>query len=105
MGIVHLGEGVAVALLQTLTHSAPGMTTSSGVALAANGKRLYALIINDSDTVVYLNLGGTAAVNTGIRLNAAGGSYEINLANLFVGAINGIHGGTGTKVLLVSEGV
>ena len=66
--------------------------------------RTGALFINDSDEIIYLNLGGAAAANTGIRLNAAGGSYEMGYAqgNLFTGAINGICA-SGNKKLLVTE--
>lgn len=90
----------------TPAHTAPLAGVATGVILAANASRLYALFVNDSDTVVYLNLGGAAVVNTGIRLNANGGSYEISRkqGNLYLGAINGISGIVG-KVVLVTEGV
>ncbi len=90
----------------TPTHSAPTAGVATGVILAANANRLYALIVNDSDTTVYLALGVAAAANTGIRLNANGGSYEMSkkLGNLYVGAVNGISGVAG-KVVCVTEGV
>ena len=85
----------------------------TGVAVATTStqisselvNRLYALIVNDSDTVIYLTLGGTAVLHQGIRLNANGGSYEINWTNLYTGSIYGIHGGTGDKVVTVVYGV
>lgn len=80
------------------------VTTSSTPVLAANASRGYAAIVNDSDAVVYLALGAAAVANQGIRLNANGGSYEINWTNLFRGAINGIHLGTGNKRVTVVEG-
>ena len=91
----------------TPTHTGVNAATSSGTALASNSNRLYALIINDSDTVVYLALGATAVANTGIRINGGGGAYEMSsyLGNLYTGAINCIHDGSGSKVLLVTEGV
>ena len=90
----------------TPAHTAPTAGVASGVILAANANRLYALFVNDSDTPVYLALGGAAAINTGIRLNANGGSYEMSsaLGNLYTGAVNGISGVAG-KVVLVTEGV
>lgn len=91
----------------TSTHTVATVTTESGVALAANGNREYALFINDSpDTVIYLKIGVAAVANEGIRLNAAGGSYEMSraLGNLCQGVVNAIHGGSGDKVLLVTEG-
>jgi len=75
--------------------------------IAANTSRKYLLIVNDSDTVIYLVLGGVATVPAGIRLNANGGSYEMSLqqGNVYTGAINANHGGGAVnKVLLLTEG-
>ncbi len=80
------------------------VTTVSASALDANANRTFALFINDSDTVIYLMLGGTAVINTGIRLNANGGSYEIDASNLYKGAVYAIHAGTGNKRLTIQEG-
>ena len=93
--------------LATVTHTVVNATTVSGAALAANVNRKYALLINDSDTVLYIKIGATAVVNQGIRLNANGGSYEISHAvgNLNTGVVNVIHAGIGNKVILVAEGV
>lgn len=100
--VVNVGGSIT-----TMTHTHPNVTTTSSTALAANANRKTALLVNDSDTVIYLKLGATAVANQGIRLNASGGSYEMSaaLGNLYLGAINAIHGSTGTKVLLVTEGV
>ncbi len=89
------------------THTAVSVTTSSAQAVAANNDRLYLLLVNDSDTPIYIKLGAAAAANQGIRINANGGSYEMSMAlgNVWTGAINAIHAGTGGKVLLVTEGV
>lgn len=89
------------------THTAVNVNGST-LALAANDSREYALLVNDSDTVIYLRLGAAAVVNTGIRVNASGGSYEMSAAggNLYRGAIYANHGGGAVnKVLLVTEGV
>jgi len=91
----------------TLTETAPLVTTISiGAVLAANTARLYALLINDSDTDIYLGIGVNAVVNTGIRLNALGGSYEMSKreGNLTTAAIYAIVA-AGSKTLLVNEGV
>jgi len=89
------------------THSAATVTSTTGQALAANANRKYALLVNDSDTAIYIKLGAAAVANEGIRLNANGGSYEMSdlHGNLYTGAINAIHGSTGNKTLLVTEGV
>lgn len=91
----------------TPTHTAVNVTTVTGVVLAANANRRYALLVNDSDTVIYIMLGAAAVANQGIRINANGGNYEMSLmlGNLYTGAINGIHAGVGDKALLMLEGV
>lgn len=93
-------------LIDSITHTEIAVATSSTAVIAANAQRQYLLLINDSDTVIYLKLGAAAAANKGIRLNANGGSLEMSglMGNNYQGAINGIHAGTGTKNLLVSEG-
>lgn len=107
MGQLFNDAGASATNYKTPTHTVASVATSSGVALAANGDRKYALFINDSDTTIYLYLGDTAVANQGIRLNANGGSFEMSAmnGNLYVGAVNAIHAGTGSKTLLVTEGV
>lgn len=93
----------------SVTHTAVTVTTTTGQALAADviGHRVYVLLVNDSDTTIYIGLGAAAVANQGIRINAEGGAYEMSkaLGNLYTGAINAIHGGSGNKTLLVSEGL
>jgi len=88
----------------TPANTAVNVATSSTTILALNADRLNAVIVNDSDVVIYLGVGAAAVLNQGIRLNANGGAYEINWSNLYTGAIYGIHGGTGNKVVTVFEG-
>jgi len=76
--------------------------TVSTEILALNTNRLYALIVNNSTSSVYLALGVPAVLNKGIRINANGGSYEIKTDNLFNGAINGISA-AGSKDVVVTE--
>jgi len=77
---------------------------ASTLVLAANPQRMDAVFVNDSNQEIYLARGNAAVLNEGIRLNATGGSYEINANNLFLGAINAIAEG-GAKNLTVSEGI
>jgi len=70
--------------------------------LPENPQRVYALLVNDSAAVIYLAMGGPAEVNRGIRLNASGGSYEINLTNPWHGSIHAV-ATAGTPALLVQE--
>ena len=96
-------EGIAYT---TPTHTAVTVGVATGVALAANASRLYALLVNDSDTAIYIKLGAAAVLNAGIRINANGGSYEMSkdLGNLYTGAINAI-ASAASKNLIVTEGV
>jgi len=80
------------------------VAATSTLILAANSDRKYAAIVNDSDKDIYLGIGAAAVLHKGIPLNAGGGSYEITWANLYTGALYGIHGGTGNKVVTVMEG-
>lgn len=83
------------------------VTTSSAELLAANNNRTMAVLVNDSDTDVYLGIEGNAAVlNQGIRINSGGGSAQFGGEGglpLTKGQINAIHGGTGNKVVGVQE--
>ncbi|CAM5999297.1 unnamed protein product [Sphagnum balticum] len=65
---------------------------TSTLLLPASSGRVYAVIVNDGSEPVYLAMtgGGAAVANSGVRLNADGGSYEINFLNQYVGAIYGI---------------
>ena len=87
--------------LSAVTHTQPSVTSSSGVVLASNGSRKYALIVNHSAVMVYLSLGAAAAVDSGIPLQPDG-EYTINGLNLWTGAIYAIVS-TGTIDINVTE--
>jgi len=76
------------------------LTTTAQKLLGTNPTRTYALFVNDSVETVYLGLGKDAVANRGIRLNANGGSYEINLTNPFVGEIYGLVAANAGAVLI-----
>lgn len=90
-------------LLERSADHSRNVTTGAAQLMPANKHRTGVFIVNDSDTIIYLALGVDAALNAGIRLNAAGGAFEINKANLWKGSISCIHGGTGNKVLCAVE--
>lgn len=98
--------GDPLGLITTVTHTAVTAAATTTKALSANDKRKSAVFINDSDEVIYLAFGVNAALNTGIRLNASGGNYEMSqlIGNLYQGQINCIST-SGSKKLLVTEGV
>jgi len=74
----------------------------SSIVLDENPNRIYALLINDSDTDIYLSLDIDAKLNEGIRLTSYGGAYEIDLLNPFRGKVYGICS-LADKRLLVTE--
>jgi len=88
----------------TVTDGGVAVEIVSTLVLAANVHRADAVFVNDSNQPIYLARGNAAVLHQGIRLNSAGGSYEINEHNLFLGNIYAIAEG-GAKVLTVSEGV
>ena len=100
------GDDATFRAIATMTHTkvtiASGNTSQE--ALAARTARLYALLINNSDTEMFIKLGVVAVDGEGIPLAASGGNYEITLANLHKGAINVICA-SASKNLLVTEGV
>lgn len=81
----------------------PGTSVSVGAAsavvAAANPRRVEITITNDhASNILYLRLGAsTALVNTGIRVNAAGGSYT---TRAYTGEIRGIASGASTTTLV-----
>lgn len=89
----------------TFTHSSVACATTSTSVLAAgaikgNGARV--IFQNDSDTTIYLAIdGNAAALNAGLRVNANGGNVFLD-QGAPSGAINCIHGSSGTKKLLVT---
>ena len=92
----------------TITNTTRSVTGTSSVALYGNASRLYMRLTNDSDTVMYFKLGANpGVVNEGFRLEANGGTIEWSRANgtLVTSQVNIIHGGAGSKNLLVAEGV
>lgn len=78
------------------------LTTTEEEVLVPNFLRRWALLVNDSDSVAYLSLGIPAVSGQGIRVNALGGSYEINKTNPFYGNIHAISTGV-SKSLLITE--
>ena len=90
--------------IESVADTEVAVETGTTVVLAANPARADAVFVNNSNQPIYLARGNDAVLNTGIRLNANGGIYEINRDNIFLGAINAIAQG-GSKSLTVSEGV
>lgn len=91
--------------LSSASHTAVTIGSTTTPVLSANPKRRYVILINDSNEEIYIALGATATKNTGIRINANGGSFEMSrgIGNLYLGEIAGVST-SGNMTLLVTEG-
>jgi len=76
--------------------------STSTQILAANSRRRTAVIINDSDEVVYVSLGSAAVMNSGTRLNPNGGVLSIGAEDDYNGPVAGICA-SGNKNVTVCE--
>lgn len=79
------------------------ISNSTELVVPANPARTAMFIVNDSDTIIYITFGHDAVVGQGIRLNAAGGAFEINKTNLIRSSMAAIAAAAGTKRLTVLE--
>lgn len=89
----------------TMTQGNQSVTSTSGVVLASNGSRKYALLQNDGSVDCYLYFGGTATAGQGIRVPANGGYYEIaaGFGNLTTQAIHAVTA-SGSTTLMITTG-
>lgn len=86
----------------------PVFTTVSVAAagtlvLAANSRRFYAQIQNNSNTDIWIMFGSQGAVAAGILIPRLGYTYEIDRLNLWQGSVYAIHGGAGLKQVNVLD--
>lgn len=93
----------ASASIQSTTQDGVTVGSSTTQIAPVNANRLYLAIVNDSDEDIYLALGNSAVLNEGIRINANGGSFEMNGTNLFTGIVNGICS-SGSKNVTLLQG-
>lgn len=85
------------------TDSSKNVGLASTLILDTNPSRFFALFVNDSDEVIYLNLGATATLHKGIRLSANGGSFELNETKRYIGQISAICSSGGKKLLVLEK--
>lgn len=89
---------------QIVPWAAPGSVSvgdSTTVVVAENTKRAGLILVNDSDTTIFLALGFAAVLNKGIRLNSAGGVYEINWTNMSHQSVNAISSVAGKNLTVL----
>ena len=96
-----------IAEYATPTHAAVNVTVTSTLLLAQNTLRKYARFVNNSNDTIYICEGEAATTSKGFFLLGKGSSYEMSAlcGNLYKGNIYAIHAATGTKQVLVTEGV
>lgn len=90
---------------RAFTSGAATVGAASGQIVGVNQSRRELTIVNDHATqIVYLALNvtdgvtaPTAALNSGIRLNAAGGSWT---TNVYKGVVSAIATGAGTGITI-----
>lgn len=90
--VVGIDEAVSVTKT-ALTPSAPTAATvgvASGTIVASNSSRKGLAIVNTSANTVSLGLGAAAVLNSGITLNASGGSFLMTEYSFSTGAVNAI---------------
>lgn len=91
------GSGGAVEFDNATNFSVTIGNTSTEIR-AANASRKILALVNNSDVNIFISLGGTAALNSGIRLNANGGNIVI--ANpIYTGVVNGIAATSGHSLV------
>lgn len=83
------------------TNTYASCDTTSTLAVATSTSRTYLAIVNNSANTVYLGIGRPAVGSNGIRLNANGGSFEMDTGVLFTTAVNCI--ASSTSMLTVVE--
>lgn len=76
---------------------------TSNLAVATSSSRQYVALVNDGTSVVYLGLGTTAVTSKGLRLNASGGSYEMDTTHLYTGGIYCISAASSTLTVISSD--
>lgn len=82
------------------------IAATSTLAIDENKRRRKIIFVNDSANIIYLSKGAIAIVNTGIRLNANGGSYEDmpdTFGRIYKGAYNAIATGAGSVLNITEE--
>ena len=87
-----------------VTQTTITVANTTTAVLSAEQKRRHLLLINDSDETIYVGIGKPAVMNEGVRINSAGGSYEMIDGSVYLHAINAICA-SGGKKLLVTQGL
>lgn len=97
----------------TITATTTGAHQRPVMLMTTNTSRIYGLIVNDSDTDLYIFMRGykdtvnagsvISSLTTGIRINANGGSYEILPENLYNGPIWASSTAASKQILVIEK--
>jgi len=85
-------------VIGAVTDGSATVGTTSTEILGKNADRHTFTIVNDSDAVIYLKYGGTAVLNSGVRISAEGGSHT---SDIYTGAVVAISTGAGKNVTIM----
>lgn len=75
--------------------------TTDTVIVATSTSRQYLALVNDSANVIYVSYGVSAIGSQGIRLNALGGTIEMDVNSLYTGAVHCI--ASSTSVMTITQ--
>tara|TARA_R110000751_G_scaffold2435_3_gene12751 strand:+ start:9725 stop:10117 length:393 start_codon:yes stop_codon:yes gene_type:complete len=85
----------------TAVNFAVTVGSTSSIIRGTDADRKLLVLVNDSDSVLFLSLGSAAVMNTGIRLNANGGSIVLENP-IFTGPVYGICALGGKRIVGVA---
>lgn len=88
--------------VENVIHQTVSVGTTSTSVFGEDGAGKFLLLQNTSDADMYLSFSGDAVLNAGIQLKA-GANFLLDTVSID-SALSAIHGGTGSKTLLVTRG-
>jgi len=88
-------------MVEQALHRSVSVGVTSVEVMPESKTRRYAIFCNQSSNVIYLQFGVNVAATEGVRLNANGGAYEINLTNPYHGRIYAIASGASSTLSMV----
>lgn len=97
------GAAIIVSTKTPLTASTPANATVTGTSsqvVASNASRKGLAIINLSTDIIYIGIGTTALLGSGIALTQKGSVYEMSEYDYAISAINAISSGTSSAIAI-----
>lgn len=88
--------------MQTIINSKITVWTSSVTVTPVNNQFRHWVFCNDSANTIYLSIGADAVVWEGMRLNANGWTFDINLTNPIKGDVHAIATWAGSNLSFIT---